>query len=361
MNEGLPSIIGRFLFLKWRFKMFDMLSVRNVLSGKDRLDVNNLLKEELLFLEPDLDETYGVYSEGNLLATGSIKDNSLRCIAVKSAYHGTEVINKLMTTLITRCYEKGLNHLFIFTKPDMAMSFTYFGFKEIVRTDDVALMEKPNLIQEYLKTMSNYKRQGRNGAIVMNGNPFTKGHLYLVEKAADRCDHLYVFVVSENASVFEPQIRFKLIQRGTAHLKNITVLEGGSYIISKATFPGYFLGQKNKSMVHGMLDLKLFSERIAPCLNIVKRFVGTEPYCENTKAYNEEMKKIFKMYDIEFIEIERKAINGDYISASKVRQAILNEDSEALEKYLPKTTLDYFDEQTLKYYRERLKNRNGRH
>ncbi len=341
--------------------MFDVMSVRNVLNEKEILAVKKLLEEELLLLEAELDETYGVYSEGTLLATGSIKGNSLRCIAVSRAYHGTTVINKLMTALITRCYEKGIHHLFIFTKPDMAGSFKYFGFKEIIGTDNVVLMEKPDLLQEYLKTIGSYKKQGRNGAIVMNANPFTKGHLYLIETAVTACDHLYVFTVSEDASIFESDVRFELIQKGTAHFKNVTVLKGGSYIISRATFPGYFLGEKNKSSVHGMLDLKLFSEKIAPCLNIVKRFVGTEPYCENTKAYNEEMRKTFKIYGIEFIEIERKSINGDYISASKVRQAILNEDFEGLEKYLPKTTLEYFDKKKLQYYRKRLQNRNGRH
>ena len=39
-------------------------------------------------------------------------------------------------------------------------------------------------------------------AIVMNANPFTLGHQYLVEKAAAENDLVHLFMVSEDASLF---------------------------------------------------------------------------------------------------------------------------------------------------------------
>ncbi|EFA28598.1 ABC transporter, ATP-binding protein, partial [Haemophilus influenzae HK1212] len=38
------------------------------------------------------------------------------------------------------------------------------------------------------------------GSIVMNANPFTLGHRYLIEQALQQCDHLHLFIVGEDAS-----------------------------------------------------------------------------------------------------------------------------------------------------------------
>ena len=44
-------------------------------------------------------------------------------------------------------------------------------------------------------------------------DPFTNGHLYLVEYAARHCDNLYVFVLSEDKSVFPADVRFSLVEK----------------------------------------------------------------------------------------------------------------------------------------------------
>ena len=74
----------------------------------------------------------------------------------------------------------------------------------------------------------------------MNCNPFTKGHLYLIEKASAESDHLFILIVEEDKSVFPFEKRMELVKRGTEHLDNIDVIPGGSYTISSATFPSYF-------------------------------------------------------------------------------------------------------------------------
>ena len=73
----------------------------------------------------------------------------------------------------------------------------------------------------------------------MNCNPFTLGHQYLIETAIKSCDYLYIFVVEEDKSIFSFKERFKLVQEGTSHLKNITVLPSGKFIISQNTFSAY--------------------------------------------------------------------------------------------------------------------------
>ena len=78
------------------------------------------------------------------------------------------------------------------------------------------------------------------GAIVMNCNPFTLGHRYLVEYAAERVLKLYVFVVEEDKSEFPFADRIELVKQGVKDLPNVEVLPSGKFIISQQTFSGYF-------------------------------------------------------------------------------------------------------------------------
>ena len=73
----------------------------------------------------------------------------------------------------------------------------------------------------------------------MNANPFTKGHQYLVEKAAQESPHVYVFVLSEDKSLFSKKHVSQWCKR-VAHLPNVTVLSTEDYLVSSATFPTYF-------------------------------------------------------------------------------------------------------------------------
>ncbi len=80
----------------------------------------------------------------------------------------------------------------------------------------------------------------------MNANPFTLGHRHLVEQAAAQCDALHLFVVREDASFFPFSARLEMVRAGVAHLPNVVVHEGSQYIISRATFPAYFLKETGK-------------------------------------------------------------------------------------------------------------------
>ena len=166
-------------------------------------------------------------------------------------------------------------------------------------------------------------RDKKAGAIVMNANPFTLGHRWLVEKAAGLCELLYVFVVEEDSSDFPFQVRKQLVIEGTRDLENVAVCDSGPYMISAATFPTYFI--KDKGMVSGIyteLDLKIFADVIAPYFHIRSRFVGSEPLCAVTQFYNEAMKNQLPAKGIMVYEIFRKEVGGVPISASLVRKII---------------------------------------
>ena len=125
----------------------------------------------------------------------------------------------------------------------------------------------------------------------MNANPFSLGHLYLVEKAARENDILHLFIVSEDASLVPFSVRKRLVMEGTSHIKNICYHDSGPYIISNSTFPSYF--QKDHDSViqgHALLDLTI-SKEIASTLGINYRHVGEEPNSQVTNMYNQIMKE----------------------------------------------------------------------
>lgn len=179
------------------------------------------------------------------------------------------------------------------------------------------------------------------GSIVMNCNPFTKGHRYLIEYAAKQVERLYVFVVKEDKSFFKYEDRFEMVKQGTADLKNVVVVSSGKFIISSLTFPEYFMKDyvKEKNFDVSM-DVETFCKYIAPPLNIKKRFAGEEPFDPVTLNYNENMRRILPKYGMEFCEIPRLAIDEKrVINATEVRRLLKERDFEAISDYVPETTL----------------------
>lgn len=169
--------------------------------------------------------------------------------------------------------------------------------------------------------------------LVMNCNPFTLGHQYLVEKVASENEEVLLFVVEEDKSVFPFKIRYELVKRGTAHLSNVKVIEGTEYIISSATFPNYFLRKEDDSLIeYTKLDASVCGEKFGKILNIDKRYVGEEPYCNVTNTYNNTLKEILPQYGIEVIIVPRKEIDNRAISASYVRELLKSEDFEEIKK-----------------------------
>ena len=180
------------------------------------------------------------------------------------------------------------------------------------------------------------------GAIVMNCNPFTLGHRYLVEYAAAKVVKLYIFVVEEDRSEFPFADRFELVKQGVKDIPNVEVIPSGKFIISQQTFSGYF----NKASLQDVTvdsseDVEIFGQEIAPTLGITVRFAGEEPKDNVTRQYNETMKKILPRYGIEFHEIPRKTFGDEVISASSVREALKVGDFDKIKQLVPETTYIY--------------------
>lgn len=183
------------------------------------------------------------------------------------------------------------------------------------------------------------KHTGIVGSIVMNCNPFTFGHRYLIEQACNYVNHLIIFVVEEDSSLFTFKERFAMVKEGTKDMSNVIVVPSGSFILSQTTFPEYFKKIEDEDIIQNVEhDITLFAEQIAPRLNITYRFVGEEPEDKVTNKYNEAMKRILPKHGINVVEISRIKNNRQIISASLVRKKLIEGENAQLSDLIPKTT-----------------------
>lgn len=309
-------------------------------------EVAELLKKSGLDVPVGTNITLGIYKDDKIIATGSLKGKIIQGLAVDSDYQGEDLTAKIVNALMDYVHDS----LYLFTKTSNVRTFEKLGFKIIANARPyAALLEQGNEIEKFKKYLRTKKGsyKGEASAVVVNCNPFTLGHRYLIETAHNQSQRLYVIVVEEDVSEFPFELRYKLVKKGVEDLDNVVVLKGSRYAVSSLTFPAYFTKEENIAKAGATIDCEIFCNHIASELNINKRFIGTEPISITTNIYNQTLKEILPQYNIEVIEIERKKINGDIVSASRVRALLSENNIEEVRKIVPKTT---FDELVILYY-----------
>ncbi len=288
-----------------------------------------------------MDTYYAVQdADGNIIAGAGISKDVIKCVAVaeKARSEG------LMVPLISRIVA-GRGNLKVFTKPEYRTVFESLGFHVLGEAPKAILLENGRGLQQYCDRLHAFAGGGRTGVIVMNANPFTLGHKYLIEKALEQVDHLVVIPVMEDVSMFPYKERLEMICRGVASVKDgdVDVVEGSPYTISAATFPTYFLKDLSEAAEQQMLlDLDIFQKHIAPALGATVRFVGSEPYDALTARYNTLMHEKLEAVEISRLKIPGQARNDeDAISASSVRKALAEGDYRTAAEMTPETTHPY--------------------
>lgn len=298
---------------------------------RNRQRVEQFLSESQLRLD-DVDYYAGVFrvDDDELLAGGGLKGNVIKCIAVSSNLREEGLSSRLLSHLISRANSEGHQSVKLFTKPSNLALFQSLGFRLLAEAPQAILMETGTTgLQAYKRYLRSLvppittESQQPTGVIVMNANPFTLGHRFLIEQAAAQVSHLFVICVREDCSVFSYADRLAMLRTGTADLPNVTTVEGSDYAISAATFPTYFLKQlSDVSDTQMTLDLNLFARHIAPTLNASMRFVGSEPNDALTRRYNELMHELLPQQGIQVVEVARAEQTGRPVSASTVRRLL---------------------------------------
>ncbi|WP_455517731.1 GNAT family N-acetyltransferase [Leyella stercorea] len=308
--------------------------------------------------------------DGEMIAGGGLKGNVIKCVAVDDAHKGEAIANTLISHLIAHANEEGHSNVMLFTKPKNRQLFESLSFRLLAEAPEAVLMETGiGGIYNTVEALKKIKEEGevckennqeckkeektnlntstpqhlnttppRRGVVVMNCNPFTLGHRYLIEQAAKQVERLFVMVVREDCSLFAYAERKAMVEQGVAHLENVTVIDGSEYAISQATFPTYFLKRLDDAAdTQMLLDLDLFRRHIAPALGATVRFVGTEPTDRLTRRYNQLMHEV--LADVR--EIVRLEKEGNAVSASRVRKAMEQGDMSTIRQLVPPTTLPY--------------------
>lgn len=308
--------------------------------------------------------------DGEMIAGGGLKGNVIKCVAVDDAHKGEAIANTLISHLIAHANEEGHSNVKLFTKPKNRQLFESLSFRLLAEAPEAVLMETGigginNMVEQLkkIKEESEVCKENnkeckeeektnlntstpqhlnttppRRGVVVMNCNPFTLGHRYLIEQAAKQVERLFVMVVREDCSLFAYAERKAMVEQGVAHLENVTVIDGSEYAISQATFPTYFLKRLDDAAdTQMLLDLDLFRRHIAPALGATVRFVGTEPTDRLTRRYNQLMHEV--LADVR--ETARLEKEGNAVSASRVRKAMEQGDMSTIRQLVPPTTLPY--------------------
>ena len=335
--------------------------------------------------------------DGEMIAGGGLKDDVIKCVAVDDAYKGEAIANTLVSHLISHANQEGYSCIKLFTKPKNRQLFESLSFRLLAEAPEAILMEtgiggisntvealkkikeESEKYKEYNKECKEDSKEckedskeckeeektnlntstpqhlntsylntstpqhlntstPRGGVVVMNCNPFTLGHRYLIEQAAKQVERLYVMVVREDCSLFAYTERKAMVERGVADIENVNVIDGSDYAISRATFPTYFLKRLDDAAdTQMLLDLDLFRRHIAPTLGATVRFVGTEPTDQLTRRYNQLMHEALK--DVR--ETDRLEKDGNAVSASRVRKAMEEGDMNTIRQLVPPTTLPY--------------------
>ncbi|MGG7162996.1 [citrate (pro-3S)-lyase] ligase [Clostridium ihumii] len=338
----------------------------NLNRERDVKEVKKFLEKFELDLDKDVDYTVVIRVDDEIKATCSKSKSVFKCFAVDDDLRGEGVSAKLLNALNDKLFDEGKYHSFIFTKPKNVEIFSGLGYKLIEKGEKVALLENGiyNINSKLDKIMKEYNLDEikSRAALVMNCNPFTLGHLYLIEKAASENEEVLVFIVEENKSLFPVEDRYNLVKKGCEHLKNVKVIKGTEYIISSATFPSYFLRKKDDILsAYTTLDATIFGKYFAKKFNIKKRYVGSEPYCEVTNAYNKTLKDVLPGFDVEVVEVERKTEKDSAISASRVRELIKSDNISEFNELIPKVTIEFLNSEKGKEIVENIKNSNSAH
>jgi len=323
----------------------------------------------------EVDYTMILYNLNNqIIGTGSYKRRTLKYVAVSPLFRESTAFADIVSHITNELF-KTHKHTFVFTKPETAKLFEGLGYTEIGRAEPLfAVLEFGyKTIKDYQNYLTEIKRKNISenvAAIVVNCNPFTNGHKYLIETAAKENELVYLFVVEEDLSVFPFDIRWELIEKGISHLNNVVMVKAGHYIVSGGIFPNYFLKKEAFDTVsekQAELDISIFAKYIVPVLEIKKRYVGTENYCVTTSAYNRAMHKILPEHGVKVMELARIYMGVDddnnlnYVSASKIREAIRHGKLNEIIDFLPKTTADFLLSDDAKDIIHKIKTTNDRH
>lgn len=235
------------------------------------------------------------------------------------------------------------NHIckYINSQTERKVLSNYITDKQLdLHYDNDAIIHSEELKKycDWISSQSFCNKKDKTGCVVINANPYTLGHRYLIKEALKKCDQLYIIIVEQNTGDFIFNERFQMVNSEWKNYPNIKILSGGNVLTSSLGFPEYFNRTHQLKDSNPLLNHKIFAEYVAPILGINIRFFGVETNDEVTALLNKTAISYLPSKGIEVIIIDRKRINSTPISAKTVRRLYAERNFEALIPLVPFST-----------------------
>ena len=316
------------------------MQIKEAILKEEKDLIKEFLNKFDLKYADDINKSFYCLDDENIIGTISISDYIIKDLAVLDSYQGENVASMLINEAISYFRINNILNYQVFTKPIYENIFKSLGFKEIVRSDKVLMLEagiysiddEINKIKKVLELNFAPLENADLGCVVLNANPITNGHVYLIEEALKKSKNLVVFVVEEDKSVFSFKERLSLCYLATKRFNNVYVMPSSKYVVSSLTFPDYFLKDASvKAIQNAKIDALIFRDYFMKELHINKRYVGSEKD-EYMKIYNDSLKEVL---DDKLEIIERIKEDGDVVSAKRVRKLFEEQRFEEALKYCP--------------------------
>ena len=324
--------------------------IKEVILPSEKQKIIDFLAKFGLNYEQNIDQTIYLEEDDKVIATVSASKYIIKCLAADPAYRSENYAATLVSEMIKRLHMQGVYYYQVFTKAEYRVIFESLGFKSLLDTEKVSVLEGGDGdIQTEIKKMQTQIKYGFGidftkgnydiACVVVNGNPFTNGHLQLVEHVSKNHDFVLLFVLEEEGSEFSFKERFSMAYLATRPCRNVMVLPSTRYVVSKATFPSYFLKTVDESTAeYATYDALIFQKYFMPQLSIVKRYVGTETV-DYMSVYNQTLQKVLgNRLEV----ITRFEENGQVISARAVRKLLAEGKLDEALQYIPRTNHPIF-------------------
>ncbi len=310
-------------------------------SRADQQLAQRLLESNNLRFETNFHDLIGIFKDGALIGCGARRGRVLKMLVVADEYRGEGLVGDLLVELMRLGREAGEQGFFIFTRHCAVNSFGWLGFKPLAEYGGITWLEHGSEIRQYLAQRAALARPGHNAAVLTDADPFTLGHLRLVERAAAEADTVYVVVRADGPHWLPLPTRLELVRQSVAHLANAVVTDTGPYRLPADRFPGYFL-RPGDDAVHIRIGLEehAFGRHLAAPFNIRTRVVGIEPPLLTAQGYHALLRPHLARWKIDLLEIGPSIPRDWWIDTQQVRQALREGKHAALATVLPAPVLD---------------------
>lgn len=325
--------------------------IKDVITPYDKQRVVGFLAEQGLKFEQNSDKTIYIEDADKIVGTVSAARYIIKCLAVSSYLRGENLAVTLVGEMIKRLHADGIYYYQVFTKSEYKDVFESLGFKTLVKTEKTVMLEGGDgNINDVLNGIKVQMRFNLNipdvgnpahdvACIVLNGDPFTLGHLALAEYALKNHKYLVVFVLEEEGSYFSANERYTLAYLALRQFPNALVVKSTRYIVSQSTFPQYFLKTADEATgQYAEFDAKIFAEYFMPALGLTKRYIGSET-TDYMSIYNATLKSVL---GDKVEEVPRFSENGMIISAKTVRALLKEGDVNGATQLVPIATRALF-------------------